>query len=186
MQTCIWPSWCHYHSLSLASVKYRLVLPFWHRPTRVVPEKGPLNGCVCYMYETLFVGNMWRASVGADVTQSTAPVTVGAAGCHCHITRTSQAQLLHPSSNFTHACCIHTHVNVNQMEYSSLQLTSSLRELTCHMGTQCCLPPRRTDIPTFTPTTAGTRFCDHRGMQDLTSWLHTKMVNPPKGSHPTQ
>ena len=125
--------------------------------------------CVCYMYETLFVGNMWRASVGADVTQSTAPVTVGAAGCHCHITRTSQAQLLHPSSNFTHACCIHTHVNVNQMEYSSLQLTSSLRELTCHMGTQCCLPPRRTDIPTFTPTTAGTRFCDHRGMQDLTS-----------------
>jgi len=25
MQTCIWPSWCHYHSLSLASVKSRLV-----------------------------------------------------------------------------------------------------------------------------------------------------------------
>ena len=46
MQTCIWPSWCHCHSLSLASVKSRLVLPFWYRPTRVVPEKGPLNGCV--------------------------------------------------------------------------------------------------------------------------------------------
>jgi len=27
MQTCIWPSWCHCHSLSLASVKSRLVLP---------------------------------------------------------------------------------------------------------------------------------------------------------------
>ena len=27
--------------------KYRLVLPFWYRLTRVVPEKGPLNGCVC-------------------------------------------------------------------------------------------------------------------------------------------
>jgi len=26
---------------------FRLVLPFWYRPTRVVPEKGPLNGCVC-------------------------------------------------------------------------------------------------------------------------------------------
>ena len=26
--TCIWPSWCHCHSLSLASVKSRLVLPF--------------------------------------------------------------------------------------------------------------------------------------------------------------
>ena len=27
--------------------KSRLVLPFWYRPTWVVPEKGPLNGCVC-------------------------------------------------------------------------------------------------------------------------------------------
>ena len=34
-------------SLSLASVKSRLVLPFWYRLTWVVPEKGPLNGCVC-------------------------------------------------------------------------------------------------------------------------------------------
>ena len=47
MQTCMWPSWCHCHSLSLASVKSRLVLPFWYRLTWVVPEKGPLNGCVC-------------------------------------------------------------------------------------------------------------------------------------------
>ena len=46
-QTCIWPSWCHCHSLSLASVKSRLVLPFWYRLTRVFPDKGPLNGCVC-------------------------------------------------------------------------------------------------------------------------------------------
>jgi len=47
VQTCIWPSWCHCHSLSLALVKSRLVLPFWYRLTRVVPDKGPLNGCVC-------------------------------------------------------------------------------------------------------------------------------------------
>ena len=47
VQTCIWPSWCHCHSLSLASVKSRLVLPFWYQLTRVVPERGPLNGCVC-------------------------------------------------------------------------------------------------------------------------------------------
>jgi len=33
-------------TVSLASVKSRLVLPFWYRLTRVVPEKGPLNGCV--------------------------------------------------------------------------------------------------------------------------------------------
>ena len=48
VQTCIWPSWCHCHSLSVASVKSRLVLPFWYRLTQVIPEKGPFNGlCVC-------------------------------------------------------------------------------------------------------------------------------------------
>ena len=68
MQTCIWtgfpvPSEHGYLSgarcrlaygpadatatQSLASVKSRLVLPFWYWLTRVVPEKGPLNGCVC-------------------------------------------------------------------------------------------------------------------------------------------
>ena len=47
VQTCIWPSGFHCHSLSLASVKSRLVLPFWYRLTRVVPDKKPLNGCVC-------------------------------------------------------------------------------------------------------------------------------------------
>ena len=46
VQTYIWPSWCHCHSLSLASVKSRLVFPFWYRLTRVVPDKGPLNVCV--------------------------------------------------------------------------------------------------------------------------------------------
>ena len=36
------------HSLSLAAVKSRLVLPFWYRLTRVVPDKGPLRcACVC-------------------------------------------------------------------------------------------------------------------------------------------
>ena len=40
VQTCIRPSWCHCHSLSLALVKSWLVLPFWYRLTRVVPEKG--------------------------------------------------------------------------------------------------------------------------------------------------
>ena len=47
VQTCVWPSWCCCHSLSLASVKSRLVLPFWYWLTRVVLEKGPLNACVC-------------------------------------------------------------------------------------------------------------------------------------------
>ena len=30
-----------------ASVKSKLVLPLWYWLTRVVPDKGPLNGCVC-------------------------------------------------------------------------------------------------------------------------------------------
>jgi len=52
VQTYIWPSWCHCHSLSLASVKSRLVLHFWYLLTWVVPEKGPLNGCmyVCIIW----------------------------------------------------------------------------------------------------------------------------------------
>ena len=39
--------WLISASLSLAPVKSRLVLPFWYRLTRVVPDKRPLNGCVC-------------------------------------------------------------------------------------------------------------------------------------------
>ena len=27
--------------------KIQIGLPFWYRLTRVVPQKGPLNGCVC-------------------------------------------------------------------------------------------------------------------------------------------
>jgi len=46
VQICIWPSWYHCHSLSLAPVKSRLVLPFWYRLTCVVLDKGLLNGCV--------------------------------------------------------------------------------------------------------------------------------------------
>ena len=39
------------YSLSLASVKSRLVLPFWYRLTRVVPNKGP-RACVCVCNDT--------------------------------------------------------------------------------------------------------------------------------------
>jgi len=48
MQTCIWPSWCHCHSLSLALVKSRFVLHFRHWLTWVVPEKKAIKRvCVC-------------------------------------------------------------------------------------------------------------------------------------------
>jgi len=72
VQTCIWPSWCYCHSLSLASVKSRLVLPFWYRPTQVVLEKGPLNGCLSYTHThvpvlCLSYTHMYWYSVGQSV-----------------------------------------------------------------------------------------------------------------------
>ena len=64
----------------IASVKSRLVLPFWYRLTWVVQEKGPLNVCVCVcacvcararacVFVCLFVSEL-----ASDV-----PVTTGAA-----------------------------------------------------------------------------------------------------------
>ena len=60
VQTCIWPSWCHCHSLSLASVKSRLIFPFWYRFTRVVRDKGPLNGYVCEFAKATVTGSVKR------------------------------------------------------------------------------------------------------------------------------
>ena len=57
VQTCIWPSCCQCHSLSLASVKSRLALPFWYGITQVVPDKGPLNGCVCIVSAVALMDN---------------------------------------------------------------------------------------------------------------------------------
>jgi len=63
----IWPSLCHSHSLSVALVKSRLVLPFWYRLTWVVPDKGSLNGSLCVLQFTVMVllsrwhaGSRWR------------------------------------------------------------------------------------------------------------------------------
>ena len=41
-------SWCHCHSLSLASVKSRLVLSFWYWLIQAVLDKGELNGCMVW------------------------------------------------------------------------------------------------------------------------------------------
>ena len=47
VRTCLWSSWCHCHSLSLASVKCRLILFLWYQFTQVVSDKGSLNMWVC-------------------------------------------------------------------------------------------------------------------------------------------
>ena len=59
VQTCIWPGWYHCHSLSLASVKSRLVLPFWYRLSWVVLDKWPLNGCVCVVWPDGVIVRAW-------------------------------------------------------------------------------------------------------------------------------
>jgi len=55
VQTCRWPSWCYWHSLSLASVKSRLVISFWFRLTWVVLDERPLNGCACVYNVITFI-----------------------------------------------------------------------------------------------------------------------------------
>ena len=67
VQICIWPSWCHCHSLSLASVKSRLVLPFWYQLTWVVPDKGPINARACVCVWCYLAAVCLDASVYKDV-----------------------------------------------------------------------------------------------------------------------
>jgi len=67
VQACIWPSWCHRHSLSLASVKSRLVSPFLYRLTWVVLDKGPLNGRVLTHLTTAAV---WQFAINECVMLS--------------------------------------------------------------------------------------------------------------------
>jgi len=47
VQSCIWSSGCRCHSLSLASVKSRLVLPLWYRLTCGPGQRAVKRVCVC-------------------------------------------------------------------------------------------------------------------------------------------
>jgi len=61
VQTFIWSIWCHCYSLSVASVKCRLILPFCYRLTWVVPDKGPLNVCsVVYEHKLIKISSFLR------------------------------------------------------------------------------------------------------------------------------
>ena len=55
LQTCIWPSWFHCHSPSLASVKSRLVFTFLVPARPGSPGKRAFKRlCVCVGHKTLF------------------------------------------------------------------------------------------------------------------------------------
>ena len=82
------------HSLSLVSVKSRLVLPFWYRLTRVVPDKGPLNGCVCVcalLYHTL--PQRIRSFTGALKTQVLENASTEKASTKQHISQGWKTQV---------------------------------------------------------------------------------------------
>jgi len=57
--------------LSLASVKSRLVLPFWYRHTWVVPEKGLLNRCVYVSLSQHGIRQQMQAASCRDLTINT-------------------------------------------------------------------------------------------------------------------
>jgi len=81
---CIWPSWCHCHSLSLAPVKSRLVLPFWYRLTWVVPDKGSLNGCVCVWQQLLWLSG-GKGGILSELLCSVLCMTVVHNGTHANM-----------------------------------------------------------------------------------------------------
>jgi len=58
---------------SLASVKSRLVLPFWYWLTRVVTDRGPLNGCVCVCACVCATVTVTSPNVGALVSLDMRP-----------------------------------------------------------------------------------------------------------------
>ena len=78
VQTCIWSSWCH--SLSLASVKSRLVLPFLYRLTWV----GRDSGCVVFTVtgSVTVCSNLWgrlRKKLSCEWESTVVAVCVAAA-----------------------------------------------------------------------------------------------------------
>ena len=70
--------------------KIQIGLPFWYRLSRIVPEKGPLNGCVCACACVCFVLN----HTVTGVISLLAWVTMASRSTTC----TSTCQLIHHSA----------------------------------------------------------------------------------------
>ena len=122
MQTCIRPSWCHFHSLSLASVKSRLVLPFWYRLTRVVSDKVKrVHTCafvllVCTVYEKCEPDTRWAVFRSLQWNQQ---------------------KLLLPDQNHSQSSKLHLQNNLFQMrrQRNQLFISATLRSdsaIQCH------------------------------------------------------
>ena len=82
---CIYPCrWCRCQSLSLASVKSRLVLPFWYRLTRVVQDNGPLNGCMCSEKVKRLVASVLPSICLCSIFWANWPLTLSFCLCLAH------------------------------------------------------------------------------------------------------
>jgi len=53
---------------------FELVLPFWYRLSRVVLDKGPLNGCVCVLLSS-FIVLTFSAIFGPHFKQGVVTIT---------------------------------------------------------------------------------------------------------------
>jgi len=70
VQICIWPSWCHCHSLSLASVKSRLVLVLAYLGSpRQSPEGCKKDVCVCPCVCACFCEIDYRSFITVAIIQ---------------------------------------------------------------------------------------------------------------------
>ena len=106
VQTWLWPSWRHCHSLSLAPVKSRLVLPIWYRLTQVALEKRLLNG-----YSVVVQATNWLLTLGQLPPKQLFPMaadqwlSTSAAHCYFWLTvqyRINNAKATKPSTEIQH------------------------------------------------------------------------------------
>ena len=193
VQTCIRPSGCHCHSLSLASVKSRLVLPFWYRLTRVVPDKGTLNVCVCVYHHhhhcVLVTDRHHRVHSRGSVPQ---PNCLSVGRRLQPTTCTSLAW--NPSSTSESPTSYHltaSHTLTEWSEGSQHHHYGNSHAIRDDMGSHSvtCHPAEVTFPPLSQPKLLW--FSDPGGMQgrvDLAGWSHTKMPGhrrPSVGRHHT-
>ena len=83
--------------------KIQIGLPFWYWLTRVVPEKGPLNGCVCVFLLTItandkllriLTGSLFHIEKGAAKLKPQLPIMVETAASKKNNTRVSNMMLV--------------------------------------------------------------------------------------------
>ena len=99
VQTCIWPSWCHCHSLSLASVKSILVPAHQGNPgqravklVQVLPHEVAWQSSFLPNYFGVFIPSvLWRCFLG--VRKSIRPVKTWVMRCWCCYQYTARCRL---------------------------------------------------------------------------------------------